>query len=114
LSAYFGGELKAFALSLAPEGTSFQKAAWDALCEIPYGETRTYGEQAARLGHPNASRAVGAANGRNPLAIVVPCHRVIGASGKLTGYYGGLHIKEALLKLEGASSRSAAAQPSFL
>lgn len=114
LRAYFAGELREFDLPLAPEGTPFQQAAWAALREIPYGETRTYGEQARRLGQPNASRAVGAANGRNPLGIVIPCHRVIGASGKLTGYYGGLRIKEALLELERSRAARPVAQGSFL
>lgn len=114
LTAYFGGDLREFDLPLAPEGTPFQKAAWAELCRIPYGETLTYGAQAARLGQPNASRAVGAANGRNPLGIVIPCHRVIGASGKLTGYYGGLRIKEALLELERAHCPTTVAQSSFL
>src|SRR5690606_197001 len=114
LEAYFAGELREFDLPLAPEGTPFQKAAWAAVCEIPYGETRTYGEQAARLRQPNASRAVGAANGRNPLGIVIPCHRVIGASGKLTGYYGGLRIKETLLELEAKHAGAAAGQGRFL
>jgi methylated-DNA-[protein]-cysteine S-methyltransferase len=114
LTAYFAGELREFDLPLAPEGTPFQKAAWAELCRIPYGETRTYGAQAARIGQPNASRAVGAANGRNPLGIVIPCHRVIGASGKLTGYYGGLSIKEALLELERTHARTPVAQATFL
>ena len=89
-----------FDLPLAPEGTSFQQSVWQKLQTIPYGQTSTYGELAAELGKPNASRAVGAANGRNPIPIVIPCHRVIGANGKLTGFSGGLHIKEALLSLE--------------
>jgi methylated-DNA-[protein]-cysteine S-methyltransferase len=100
LRAYFAGELEAFDLPLAPEGTSFQGAVWRKLCEIPYGETVSYGELARRLGNPKASRAVGLANGANPIPIVIPCHRVIGSNGKLTGYGGGLPIKEKLLALE--------------
>ncbi len=100
LEAYFAGELTEFTLPLAPEGTGFQRSVWAALCGIPYGETISYGELARRIGKPQAVRAVGAANGQNPIAIVVPCHRVIGADGKLTGYGGGLPIKEALLALE--------------
>jgi methylated-DNA-[protein]-cysteine S-methyltransferase len=101
LDLYFNGKLRAFTVPLAPRGTAFQKAAWTALTQIPFGETRTYGQQAAMLGNANASRAVGAANGKNPIGIIVPCHRVIGANGTLTGYAGGLHNKEFLLKLEG-------------
>jgi methylated-DNA-[protein]-cysteine S-methyltransferase len=100
LHAYFAGDLVAFDLPLAAEGTPFQQAVWKALVEIPYGETISYGELARRIDKPSAVRAVGAANGQNPLAIVVPCHRVIGSNGKLTGYGGGLHVKEALLALE--------------
>jgi methylated-DNA-[protein]-cysteine S-methyltransferase len=100
LHAYFAGELKAFDLPLAPQGTPFQLAVWKRLCEIPYGETISYGELARRIGNPNASRAVGLANGSNPIPIVIPCHRVIGSNGKLTGYGGGLPIKEKLLGLE--------------
>ena len=100
LEAYFSGELKSFNLKLAPEGTDFQKSVWKALCEIPYGETRTYKEIAASIGKPRAYRAVGLANNRNPIPIIIPCHRVIGADGKLTGYASGLDIKEYLLKLE--------------
>ena len=87
-------------LPLAPQGTPFQLAVWKRLCEIPYGETISYGELARRVGNPNASRAVGLANGSNPIPIVIPCHRVIGSNGKLTGYGGGLPIKEKLLALE--------------
>jgi methylated-DNA-[protein]-cysteine S-methyltransferase len=100
LAAYFAGTLHRFALRLAPEGTPFQQAVWQALQEIPYGETMSYGDLACRLGKPTAARAVGAANGKNPLPIVVPCHRVVGSTGKLTGYAGGLDLKEALLTLE--------------
>jgi methylated-DNA-[protein]-cysteine S-methyltransferase len=100
LRAYFAGELENFDLPLAPEGTPFQLAVWKRLCEIPYGETISYGELARRIGNPNASRAVGLANGSNPIPIVIPCHRVIGSNGKLTGYGGGLPVKKKLLALE--------------
>ena len=100
LEEYFAGGRTRFDLPLAPRGTRFQLAAWAALSAIPYGETRTYGEQAAVLGQPSAVRAVGAANGRNPIGIVVPCHRVIGASGSLTGYGGGISRKRWLLDHE--------------
>jgi len=100
LRAYFGGELEAFDLPLAPQGTPFQQKVWKLLCDIPYGETISYGELARRVGNPKASRAVGLANGSNPIPIVIPCHRVIGSNGKLTGYGGGLPIKEKLLALE--------------
>ena len=102
LTAYFAGALRTFDLPLAPVGTPFQQLAWRALCEIPYGETRSYGDQARAIGRPAASRAVGAANGKNPIAIIVPCHRVIGADGALTGYGGGLARKQKLLDLERA------------
>jgi methylated-DNA-[protein]-cysteine S-methyltransferase len=101
LAEYFAGKRKIFTVKLAPEGTEFQRAAWNALTKIPFGQTRSYGEQATAIGNPKAVRAIGAANGRNPIAIVVPCHRVIGANGTLTGYAGGLDKKELLLKLEG-------------
>jgi methylated-DNA-[protein]-cysteine S-methyltransferase len=100
LRAYFGGELQEFDLPLAPEGTPFQHEVWDQLCRIPYGETISYGELARRIGNPKACRAVGLANGSNPISIVIPCHRVIGSNGKLTGYGGGLETKEKLLALE--------------
>jgi methylated-DNA-[protein]-cysteine S-methyltransferase len=100
LHAYFAGELENFDLQLAPEGTPFQLGVWRSLCDIPYGETISYGELAGRIGNPKASRAVGLANGSNPIPIVIPCHRVIGSNGKLTGYGGGLPIKEKLLALE--------------
>ena len=102
LDAYFEGRLQRFELPLAPEGTDFQRSVWEALCLIPYGETLSYGELARRLGKPGASRAVGLANGRNPLPIVVPCHRVVGSDGSLTGFGGGLPTKTKLLRLEGA------------
>jgi methylated-DNA-[protein]-cysteine S-methyltransferase len=100
LDEYFVGERQEFDLPLRPVGTPFQLAAWRALRAIPYGRTVSYGEQARRLGHPGRARAVGAANGRNPLPIVVPCHRVIGADGSLTGFGGGLEIKAWLLDHE--------------
>ena len=100
LLAWFGGELHDFNLTLAPEGPIFYQRVWRELCNIPYGETISYGELARRIGSPNASRAVGRANGANPIPIVIPCHRVIGSNGKLTGYGGGLPRKEFLLALE--------------
>lgn len=100
LRAYFSGALRAFDLPLAPGGTPFQQRVWQALREIPYGRTISYGELARNIGRPTASRAVGAANGRNPLPVVVPCHRVIGGDGRLTGFNGGLPLKEGLLQLE--------------
>ena len=100
LVEYFDGTRRDFDLPLAPQGTAFQCRVWQALRRISYGETISYGELARRIGKPTASRAVGAANGRNPLSIVVPCHRVIGADGTLTGYGGGLPVKQALLSLE--------------
>ena len=102
LEAYFAGDLEDFNLTLSPHGTPFQMAVWRELERIPYGTTISYGELAERIGKPKAVRAVGTANGANPLPIVIPCHRVIGADGSLTGYGGGLEIKEALLTLEGA------------
>jgi methylated-DNA-[protein]-cysteine S-methyltransferase len=109
LMEYFAGERRMFELPLKPVGTAFQLKAWWALAEIPYGETRSYAEQAQRIGVPDAVRAVGAANGRNPLPIVLPCHRVIGADGGLTGFGGGLPVKAALLRLEGALAPAEAA-----
>ncbi len=100
LSAYFAGELRVFTLPLHPRGTPFQRSVWKVLEAIPYGTTTTYGAIARTLGDPNACRAVGAANGRNPISVVVPCHRVIGQDGSLTGYAGGLAMKRALLELE--------------
>lgn len=100
LTEYLQGSRKAFELPLAPEGTEFERAVWDALLTIPYGETRSYGEIAAQLGKPKASRAVGRANGRNPVSIFIPCHRVIGADGSATGYAGGTELKLRLLALE--------------
>lgn len=100
LDEYFAGDRKTFDLPLNPKGTEFQRKVWKALTEIPYGETRTYGEIAAAAGSPKAARAVGMANHNNPIAIIVPCHRVIGANGKLVGYAGGMGQKEFLLALE--------------
>lgn len=100
LREYFAGERRSFELALAPRGTEFQRRVWQALREIPHGRTRSYGEIAEAIGQPTASRAVGAANGRNPISIVVPCHRVIGASGALTGYGGGMERKRWLLNHE--------------
>ncbi|PJK00733.1 cysteine methyltransferase [Lysobacteraceae bacterium NML91-0213] len=102
LAAYFAGTRRVFDLPLAPHGTTFQRAVWQALADIPYGSTASYAQLAARVGRPAAARAVGAANGRNPLPIVLPCHRVIGAGGGLTGFGGGLPTKRYLLALEGA------------
>ena len=100
LGEYFAGTRKDFDLPLAPEGTPFQQKSWEALRAIPYGETISYGEQARRLGSPSAVRAVGAANGRNPISIIVPCHRVIGSDGSLTGFAAGLDAKAWLLRHE--------------
>lgn len=100
LQEYLDGKRKSFEFPYELHGTPFQKRVWNALCEIPYGETRTYGEIAKAVGNPKACRAVGMANHNNPMTIVVPCHRVIGANGKLTGYGGGLDMKEYLLELE--------------
>lgn len=100
LAAYFAGDLKEFDLPMAMVGTPFQRSVWAGLLEIPYGETTSYGELAQRLGNPNASRAVGLANGKNPIGIVVPCHRVVGSTGSLTGYGGGIERKRQLLAFE--------------
>ncbi len=102
LTEYFAGERDSFDLPLAATGTDFQRAVWAALADIPYGELRSYRDIAEAIGKPTAVRAVGAANGRNPLPIVVPCHRVIGSDGSLTGFAGGLEAKTCLLRLEGA------------
>lgn len=98
---YFAGERREFSLPLDPQGTMFQKKVWEVLSHIPYGETRSYGEIAAAVGNPRACRAVGMANNRNPIPILIPCHRVIGADGSLVGYAGGLAFKTGLLRLEG-------------
>jgi methylated-DNA-[protein]-cysteine S-methyltransferase len=102
LAEYFAGMRRVFDLPLDIRGTDFQKSVWRALLAIPFGETRSYGEIARTIGRPSASRAVGAANGRNPLSIIAPCHRVIGAGGALTGFAGGLEAKRHLLALEGS------------
>ena len=111
LHAYFAGKRTGFDVALCPEGTSFQRRVWDALSDIPYGETATYGDIARRIGQPAAARAVGLANGRNPIPVIVPCHRVIGANGALTGYAGGLQAKQALLDLEQARRPGAGLSP---
>lgn len=108
LKQYFAGERTRFDIELAFDGTGFQQAVWQALLTIPFGETRTYSQIAFEIGCPKAVRAVGAANGRNPIAIIAPCHRVIGADGSLTGFAGGLGAKAYLLKLEGAPLKAAA------
>ena len=102
LDEYFAGTRNAFDLPLSPQGTDFQRKVWNTLASIPYGQTISYAQLAQRIGKPSAMRAVGAANGRNPLPIVLPCHRVIGADGSLTGFGGGLPTKQFLLQLEGA------------
>jgi methylated-DNA-[protein]-cysteine S-methyltransferase len=101
LAEYFAGRRQRFTVPLDPSGTVFQRDVWDALATIPFGETRSYSQIAQQIGRPRAVRAVGAANGRNPLSIVVPCHRVVGATGALTGFAGGLDVKARLLALEG-------------
>lgn len=104
LDAYFAGQLQAFDVALDPQGTAFQRSVWQALTTIEYGTTRSYGAIAEAVGNPKASRAVGAANGQNPIPIIIPCHRVIGSTGKLTGFGGGIAAKETLLALEQRSS----------
>jgi len=106
LEAYFAGELRAFDLPLAPSGTAFQQKVWQALRDIPYAQTESYGALAKRIDSPKASRAVGMANGHNPISIIVPCHRVIGANGNLTGYGGGIERKRWLLEHEGYLKKS--------
>lgn len=106
LQEYFGGKRRSFELPLAPKGTEFQRKVWEALREIPYGTTCSYKDIAVRCGNGKACRAVGMANNRNPIAIIIPCHRVVGAGGSLVGYGGGLSIKEQLLKLEAAAKAS--------
>lgn len=103
LAEYFAGRRKEFAVTLDLAGTAFQRKVWSALLTIPFGETRSYGQIARQIGNPDAVRAVGAANGRNPVSIIAPCHRVIGSTGKLTGFAGGLEVKARLLALEGAA-----------
>ncbi len=107
LDAYFAGRRRAFSVPLAFRGSDFQKRVWTLLLGIPFGETRTYGQLAGQLGDVKASRAVGAANGRNPISIIAPCHRVVGANGQLTGFAGGLEAKAALLRLEAAQKLDA-------
>jgi methylated-DNA-[protein]-cysteine S-methyltransferase len=104
LKEYFSGKRKSFDVPLNPKGTEFQMQVWNELKKIPYGRTLTYGEQAKRLNRPNSARAVGAANGKNPIGIIIPCHRVIGANGELTGFAGGLDSKRLLLSLENSQS----------
>lgn len=105
LAQYFAGQRQGFDLPLAPQGTPFQQQVWATLQEIPFGQTWSYGQLAARIGKPMASRAVGAANGLNPIPVIIPCHRVIGANGKLTGFGGGLDTKRYLLDLEARGSQ---------
>ena len=100
LDEYFRGQRRLFSVKLNPQGTPFQQSVWKALLEIPYGETRSYKQIAERIGNPSASRAVGMANNKNPIFIIIPCHRVIGSTGKLVGYGGGIDVKEKLLNLE--------------
>jgi methylated-DNA-[protein]-cysteine S-methyltransferase len=111
LAEYFEGRRRTFTVPLDMSGTPFQRAVWDALLTIPFGETRTYGQIARQIGSPDAVRAVGAANGRNPVSVIAPCHRVIGATGQLTGFAGGLEAKAYLLDLEGARDNSLLAAP---
>ena len=101
VTEYFAGKRKSFAIPLAPEGTPFQRAIWREIAKVPFGETITYAELARRAGFPNCARAAGAATGRNPVGVIVPCHRIVGTNGSLTGYAGGLDKKKALLALEG-------------
>ena len=101
LSDYFGGKRTRFTVKLAPQGTPFQRAVWNAIADVPFGQTIAYAELADRAGYPGSARAAGAATGRNPLGIIVPCHRIVGSNGSLTGYAGGLGKKRALLALEG-------------
>jgi len=111
LGEYFAGKRESFSVPLDMQGTRFQKDVWEALLAIPFGETRSYAQLAAQIGNPAATRAVGAANGRNPISIIVPCHRVIGSSGKLTGFAGGLETKAHLLKLESGHNTQKKRQP---
>ena len=111
LSEYFAGRRRAFSVELDMAGTPFQRAVWHALLTIPFGETRTYSQIARQIGSPTAMRAVGAANGRNPISIIAPCHRVIGSTGQLTGFAGGLEAKAYLLDLEGAGNTPLLAMP---
>ena len=104
LAEYFAGRRRRFDVALEPDGTPFQRSVWKAICKVGYGETITYGELARQAGHPGSARAAGAATGRNPIGIIVPCHRVVGSNGDLTGYAGGLSRKRALLALESATA----------
>lgn len=113
LKEYFKGERSKFDLPLAPQGTEFQKQVWQQLRKISYGKTITYGEQARFIGRPKASRAVGAANGKNPIGIIIPCHRVIGSTGHLTGFAGGLDKKTRLLEIEGHSIENEISKKDF-
>ncbi len=106
LGEYFAGKLRAFSLEFAFRGTEFQRKVWAALTTIPYGETRSYAQVARQIGRPNAVRAVGAASGKNPVSIIIPCHRVVGSNGKLTGFAGGLEAKAYLLRREANGARS--------
>jgi methylated-DNA-[protein]-cysteine S-methyltransferase len=108
LEGYFSGKRKAFTVPLAPEGTPFQRAIWKEIAKVPFGETLTYAELARRAGYPGCARAAGAATGRNPIGVIVPCHRIVGTDGSLTGYAGGLPKKKALLALEGVSGAPSA------
>ena len=105
LTEYFAGERRDFTVPLAPEGTAFQKSVWAELRKVPYGETASYKDIAVRLGKPGAAIAVGQANSRNPIPIIIPCHRIIGSGGQMVGYTGGLHIKRTLLALEGITCK---------
>ncbi|MEI7701419.1 MAG: methylated-DNA--[protein]-cysteine S-methyltransferase [Planctomycetia bacterium] len=105
LLAYFSGRLQLFNLPLAPAGTPFQRSVWNALCQVPWGKTASYSEIAEAIGNPRACRAVGLANGRNPIPIIIPCHRIIGRDQRLVGYSGGLHLKKILLDLEDSQSK---------
>ncbi|MBE0625678.1 MAG: methylated-DNA--[protein]-cysteine S-methyltransferase [Burkholderiales bacterium] len=109
LAEYFGGGRKRFEVALAPAGTPFQRTVWKAICGVEFGQTITYGELAKRAGHAGSARAAGAATGRNPIGILVPCHRIVGSDGSLTGYAGGLHRKRALLALESGTAELVAA-----
>jgi len=110
LAEYFGGERRHFETTLTPEGTTFQRAVWKAISAVSFGKTITYGTLAQRAGSPGSARAAGAATGRNPIGIIVPCHRIVGSNGSLTGYAGGLERKRALLALEGATKESPTAE----
>lgn len=114
LNAYFDGDRQEFDVPLDLRGTPFQCAVWEAVLQVPYGETTTYGEIARRIGKPGMARPVGSANGANPIPIIVPCHRIIGSNGNLTGYGGGLDLKRALLKLEGVPTDAPVSQPALL